>query len=154
MKLFCVLAFATLASSAFGADSVVVGRAISNTYSAGLPCGENEICLDSIYLWVIDPAKALAGPKINGRLTAETYQHVGVNRHYLRSLRLFVLRPLTEIRDALRASDAKYYLVASSPIYKDGSYCISVDPTELGLALKNVRTGSDGTFCFDHKQVE
>jgi len=153
MKLFCVFAFATLASSAFGADSVVVGRAISNTYSAGLPCGENEICLDSIYLWVIDPAKALAGPKINGRITAETYQHVGVNRHYLRSLRLFVLRPLTEIRDA-RASDAKYYLVASSPIYKDGSYCISVDPTELGLALKNVRTGSDGTFCFDHKQVE
>jgi hypothetical protein len=73
---------------------------------------------------------------------------------YLRSLRLFVLRPLTEIRDAPRASDAKYYLVASSPIYKDGSYCISVEPTELGLALKNVRTGSDGTFCFDHKQVE
>jgi hypothetical protein len=154
VKLFYVLAFATLAFSAFGADSVVVGRAISNTYSAGLPCGENEICLDSIYLWVIDPAKDLAGPKINGRVIAETYQHVGGNSHYLRSLRLFVLRPLTEIRDAPHASDAKYYLVASSPIYKDGSYCISVDPTELGLALKNVWAGSDGTFCFDHKQVE
>lgn len=154
MKLFCVLAFATLASTAFGADSVVMGRAISNTYSAGLPCGETKICLDSIYLWVIDPAKSLAGPKISRRVTAETYQHVGVNRRYLRSLRLFVLRPLTEIRDAPHAIDAKYYLVASSPIYKDGSYCISVDPTELGLTLKNVRTGSDGTFCFDHKQLE
>lgn len=154
MKLLYVLAFATLASSAFGADSVFVGRAVSNTYWAGHPCGENEICMDSIYLWVIDSSKALAGPKIAGRITAETYEDVGVNRRYLESLRLFVLRPLTETRDAPPAPNAKYYVVSFSAIYEDGNYCISIDPATVGLTLKNVRAGSDGTYCFDHKQLE
>jgi hypothetical protein len=110
--------------------------------------------MDSIYRWVIDSTKTLVGPRIKGRVTAETYQHVGVNNRYLRSLRLFVLRPVTETRDAPHAPGVTYYIVSSSPIYEDGNYCLSIDPGVSGLRLKSVRTRGDGSYCFDHKLLQ
>jgi hypothetical protein len=151
MKRVCFIACFALASTASGEDSIVIGRALSDAYAAALPCAEDEICMDSLYRWVIDSAKTLAGPKVDGRIIAESYQHVGVNNRYLKSLRLFVLRPATETRDAPHAPGVKYFLVSSSPIYEDGNYCLSIDPGATGLRLKNVMVRNDGTYCFDHK---
>jgi hypothetical protein len=153
MRPIYVLALIALAPSAFGADSLVMGRALSDSYAAVLPCAEDEICLDSLYRWIIDPAKTLAGPKIRRRITAERFQHADMKGGYLQSLRLFVLRPIAEV-DAPHSTDVTYFIISSSPIYEDGNYCISVDPSSIGLNLKKVTAQNDGTYCFDHKLLQ
>jgi hypothetical protein len=142
-----------LISPALGADSIVLARALSNSYAASVPCPEDEICLDVLYRWAIDPKRTVAGPKIKGRIEAIRFQHVGVNDGYLKSLHLFVLRPIGEV-EVPHPPNVTYYLVSSSPIYDDGNYCISVDPKSSGLHLKNVVAGNDGDFCFDHKLLQ
>jgi hypothetical protein len=52
------------------------------------------------------------------------------------------------------SSDDRYYLVSSSPVHDDGTYCISVDPNASGLQLKNVTKRDDGYFCFDHHLLQ
>jgi hypothetical protein len=154
MKCIYVLGLSiTLASAAFAADSVVVGRALSDSYAASLPCPKDEICLDALYRWVIDSERTIAGPKVRGRIAAQRSQHADVTDSYLQSLRLFVLRPISEV-EAPHSAGVKYYLVSSSPIYEDGKYCISVDPSISGLKLQHVTVGNDGSYCFDRKLLQ
>jgi hypothetical protein len=150
-----------LISPAYAADSIVIGRAASNSYAKALSdsydavrgCPEDYICMDVIYRWFIDPAKTVAGPALKGRIRALTFQHTGVNDRYLKSLRLFVFRPIADL-EIPHSSDDRYYLVSSSPVYDDGTYCISVDPSASGLQLKNVTERNDGYYCFDHKLLQ
>jgi hypothetical protein len=109
--------------------------------------------MDVIFRWDIDPARVIAGPAPKGRIKALTLQHTGVNDRYLKSLRLFVFRPI-ECVEIPHSSDDKYYLVSSSPVYDDGTYCISVDPGASGLQLKNVTKSNDGYYCFDHQLLK
>ena len=143
----------TLASPAFGADSIVMGRALGESYAARSPCAEDEICLDALFRWVINPEKTVAGPKLKGRIVALRFQHVDVTSPYLQSLRLLVLRPIAEV-GVPHSSDVEYVLVSPSPIYGDGNYCISVDPSISGLKLKKVTVANDGDYCFDHKLLQ
>jgi hypothetical protein len=88
-----------LISPAYAADSIVIGRAVSNSYAKALsdsyeaakPCPEESICMEVIFRWVIDAEKIIAGPAPQGRLKALTFQHTGVNDRYLKSLRLSCL---------------------------------------------------------------
>jgi hypothetical protein len=129
-----------LMPTAYAADSIVIGKAVSNSYAKDLsdsyeaanPCPEDSLCMDVIFRWVIDPKKIIAGPAPKGRVKALTFQHTGVNDHYLKSLRLFVFRPIGDV-EIPHSSDDRYYLVSSSPLYDDGTYCISVDPSASGL---------------------
>jgi hypothetical protein len=102
--------------------------------------------MDGIFRWIIDPARAVSDPALKGRIRALTFQHTEAND---KLFRLFVLRPLEDIEIPHSPGD-KYYLVSASPIYDDGTYCISVDPSASGLQLKHVTKGNDGYFCFDH----
>ena len=150
-----------LVSPAYAADSIVIGRALSNSYARALsdsyeaakPCPEDYICMDVIFRWVIDPERIVAGPALKGRIKALTFQHTGVNDRYLKSLRLFVFRPIGDI-EIPHSPDDGYYLVSSSPVYDDGTYCISVDPSASGLQLKNVTKRNDGNFCFGHHVLQ
>jgi hypothetical protein len=88
-----------------------------------------------------------------GRTKALNFQHTDLIRTYLNSVHLFVLRPIVEVEVA-HSPDVKFYLVSSSPIYKDGNYCISVDPRASGLNLKDVVQNSHGDYCFSHKLLQ
>jgi hypothetical protein len=148
-------------SPAYAADSIVIGRALNNSYAKALSdsylaakrCPEDTICMDVIYRWTIDPERVIAGPAIKGRIRALNFQHTDLNNRYVESVRLFVFRPIADV-EIPHSPDDRYYLVSSSPIYEDGTYCISVDPSTSGLKLKNVTEKNDGSFCFDHRLVQ
>jgi hypothetical protein len=143
---------------AYAADSIVIGNAVSNTFAKALtdadkkarPCPEDSLCMDVIYRWVIDTERIIAGPTLKGPISALRFQHIGVNNRYLKSIRLFIFRPIAEVEISHFSND-RYYLVATSPLYEDGTYCISVDPAEIGLQLKTITKKDDGYFCFDHQ---
>lgn len=147
--------FLVLVPQAYAADSIIIGRAVSNSYAKALdeaagPCPEDSICLDAIFRWIIVPTSTLAGPPLKGRIRALTYQHTGMND---KSVRLFVLRPIGNV-EIPHSHDDRYYLVSSSPVYDDGTYCISVDPCASGLHLRNVTKRGDGNYCFDHHLLQ
>ena len=150
-----------LVSPAYGTDTIVIGRAVDNSYAGTLtdsynaanPCPPDSICMDGIYRWVINSMRIVAGPTLKRHIIALDFQHIGVNADYLKSLRLFVLRPIGEVEISHLPGD-RYYLVSPSPVYEDGSFCISVDPSASGLRVKNVTKRNDGSFCFDHRQLE
>ena len=142
---------ATLAGPASGADSVVIGRGISNLYFANLPCSPSEICLDSLFMWVLDSTRSVAGPAIKGTVRALIAQHVAATRKFVESAELFVLQPIQD--DALRKrSGADYYLLSVSPRNENGKYCLTKNPDDLGLKLAKAQVTMDPDsrrYCFD-----
>ncbi len=105
--------------------------------------------MDAVYSWSINVTKTLAGPEVRGQVRAVTMQHVGVNDRFRKSIRLFVLRPIADA-DIAHPPDVTYYLMSLSPVYENGSYCLSVDPAAVGLKLKSVTVDEEGNFCFSH----
>ena len=104
--------------------------------------------MDADYVWVLDALQTIAGPKVAGRVHAIASQHTDATDQFVKSVELFVLRP---IHDAglQQSSGAKYFLVALSPRV-DGTYCLSVKPSEVGLNLDSseVKIDEQGYFCF------
>jgi len=141
----------TLAGPASAADSVVIGRGISNSYFTNLPCSANEICLDSLFMWVLDSTRSVAGPTIKGTVRALIAQHVAATRKFVESAELFVLQPIQD--DALRKrSGADYYLLSVSPRNENGRYCLSKNPDDVGLKLPKAQVSMDiegSRYCFD-----
>jgi hypothetical protein len=110
-------------STEFGTDSVVLGRGVANQYYADLRCPTDSICLDALYKWQLQAARTIAGPSVRGRVGALIAQHTDATRKFVRSVELFVLRPIQD--PVLRkASGAQYYLLSLSPRYdNDQSAC-------------------------------
>jgi hypothetical protein len=76
-------------------------------------------------------------------------QHVDVTREFLKSLRLFVLRPIDDEKQrSLLGAD--YYLVdMSKPIEM---YCLWLDPKAEGLSTDDVVESGEGNskrHCFE-----
>ena len=137
-----------LSGTARGADSVVLGHGIANQYYASLPCPADSICLDAQYRWELEAARTIVGPLVKGRVRALISQHTDATRKFVQSVELFVLRPIQD--PALReASGAQYYLVSLSPLYEKNQYCLSVRPSEVGLAVPESQIiKNEGSYCF------
>jgi len=145
-----------IASPAFAEDSVVLGHGVSNAFLSRQPCPQpadkrlERICMDANYTWILDAVRTVAGPRIRGRVRAVASQHTAASAQFVKSVELFVVRPIED--PAIRRTDkATYYLVALSPLDSQGRYCLSVSPTEVGLTLDPAAVKADaasGYFCF------
>jgi hypothetical protein len=139
----------TSGAPTFAADSVVIGHGISNSFLSRVPCPAGAVCLDAQYLWVLNSARTVTGPPVNGRVRAISLQHVDATQQFVDSVELFVLRP---IKDAAlrRSSGAHFYVVSLSPRDSAGRYCLSVRPETVGLRLDSSEVHSDAdSYCFD-----
>jgi hypothetical protein len=157
VRLLAVLVGAsTVVSGAFAADSVVLGHGVSNTFLSKLPCDHKKyICMDANYVWVLDADRTVADPSMLGRVRAIAVQHVDATEAFIKSVKIFVLRPIEDTK--FRASSgAGYYLVALSPRYSDGCYCLAVKPNEVDLTLSpsQIVVNDTGAFCFDAKALK
>lgn len=141
----------TTGAQTFAADSVVIGHGKSNWFFAKAPCPPGDICLDAQYVWLLHARRTVAGPPVKGEARAISMQHVAATPRYVHSVELFVLRPIDDA--ALRkSSGAAYYLVALSPRYPSGRYCLAVNPVTLGIHLSQPPVRDDEeSFCFDSK---
>jgi hypothetical protein len=137
-----------LLGTARGADSVVLGHGITNQHYAALPCPADSICLDGQYRWELEAARTSVGPLVRGRVRALFSQHTDATRKFVQSVELFVLRPIQD-PGLRKASGAHYYLLALSPRYEKDQYCLSVRPSEVGLAVpESQTTKNEGGYCF------
>jgi hypothetical protein len=140
-----------VACPAFGTDTVVIGRGVSNTFAYKMSCPPDLVCLDAMYRWVIDVKRTVAGPAVKGHVTALVAQHVDATPQFVESTRLFVLRPVQDL-PLPDTFGANFYLLSVSPRDNMGRYCISVNPRDVGLKIDRSRVTIDsnsGKFCFD-----
>ena len=146
-----VLLLSAESQAAKAADSVVIGRAMSNTYIEGVQveCPKDAICMDGWFRWLIRADETIAGPKIGGIIRAAAVQHTDVVSTYQNRLRLFVLEPITAARQRERLH-ADYYLRDQSLEYP--MYCLDQDPGRLGIGAEDVHARSDDNgreWCFE-----
>jgi hypothetical protein len=145
-----ILLGALASTAAVAADSVVLGHGVSNAFLSSLPCAGNSVCLDAQYVWVLDAGRTLSGPKVTGRVKAIATQHTEATARFVNSVELFILRPIKDA-SVRRSSRAAFYLVSLSPRDAQGRYCLSVNPSTVGLTLDPSEIsvdGDSGSFCF------
>ena len=141
--------------SAQAGDSVVFGRAVSNTYIEGVddacgPLSANEICMNVWFVWTISVSRTVAGPPVTGRVHASRPQHTKFLRSYMRQYHLFVLRPIEdpEQRELLQAD---YHLMDMSD-----DNCLDTRPREISDEdVRATHTDERGDiYCFapDHER--
>jgi len=138
-----------ISSAAIGADSVVLGHGVSNAFLSLPPCPTDSLCMDANYVWVLDAVHTVVGPAVIGRARAIASQHTDATAKFVKSIELFVLRPI-EDRALQESSGAKYYLVLLSPRYSHGRYCLAESPGDVGLKINpsEVKVNEYGNFCF------
>ena len=140
-----------IATPVVAADSVVLGHGVSSAFLSNVPCTERSLCVDALYVWVLDASNTVVGPRVTGRVRAIATQHSDATGQFVRSVELFVLSPIAD-STLQKSSGAKFYLIALSPRDLRGRYCISVKPNDVGLKLdpSEVTVDSDsGYFCFN-----
>ena len=155
MKRFLLILVAlTIPGLALAADSVVLGRGISNSFFSKVACPENTICRDSQYVWVLKARRTLAGPPVKGTVRGLIMQHSAATPDLVSSTELFVLRPIED--SALRASSgATFYILSLAPKGIDGQYCLDINPATVGLNLEPpVAPDQFGFYCFDSRQLQ
>jgi hypothetical protein len=141
-------AIIALPGAALGADSVVLGHGISNQYYADLPCPADSICLDGQYRWELQATRTVVGPPVKGRVRALVSQHTDATRKFVRSVELFVMRPIQDA-GVRKDSGAQYYLLSLSPRYEKNQYCLSLHPAEVGLTVPESQiVKAEGSYCF------
>jgi hypothetical protein len=102
--------------------------------------------MDSLYVWELDAKRTVVGPTITGRVRAVVSVHALATSEFVRSVELFVLRPV-EKSEADDPRSPTFSLLALSPRYPGGKYCLYMDPRSVGLEVET-STSSDGMFCF------
>ena len=135
-------------AAALAADSVVLGHGVSNAFHTSSPCPPD--CMGAEYIWVLDAHRTVSGPKVTGRIRAITFQHTDATSQYVKSVELFVLRPI-EDASIRKSSGADYYLVSLSPRDSRGRYCLNMKPSELDLTVAASEVtvdASSGYYCF------
>jgi hypothetical protein len=126
------------------ADSVVLGRAVSNTYNPDVnTCPGPDVCTDPFFVWEISVSRTISGPPVSGRVQASRLQHAGFVRAYMRRKRVFLLRPIDDLaqRTLLHAD---YVLVDMSE-----DLCLFSEPRDIPTAdIHVVRTDRGDSYCF------
>ena len=149
-RIATLLAFSCIAGvPAWAVDSVVLGRGVSNEFFAEIECSPTDLCMDSLYVWELDAKQTLAGPIIKGRVRAVIATHTFATSKYVNSVELFVLKPSERAEDS---TSPEFSLIALSPRYRGGKYCLQIDPLSVGLDVKATRS-TDGLFCFSRASV-
>src|SRR4051812_32664287 len=88
---------------AWAVDSVVLGHGLSNAFFGEIECQPTDLCMDSLYVWQLDAKQTLAGPRVQGRVRAVIAVHGPATSGFVKSVELFVLRPV----EGARTNDSK-----------------------------------------------
>ena len=141
--------------TARAADSVILGRAVSNTYLPGIegacgPLSADELCMNVWFVWEISAKRTVTGAPISGRVRAARSQHTTFVRSYMRRNRLFLLRPI-EDPEQRRLLQADFHLVDMS-----ADNCLEVEPRGLnaqdpGVTHQHTERGDVYCFAVDDK---
>jgi hypothetical protein len=140
-----------LANPVLAADSVVLGRGVSNTFFDRIECSPDSICMDSLYLWELDVKQTLVGPPVKGRVRALFASHGAATPEFVRDVELFVLSP----SEGVKGGDSKFPafgIIALSPRYEGDQYCLPMDPRSVGLDVDSTKA-KFGLFCFPRKSI-
>jgi hypothetical protein len=106
--------------------------------------------MQAVYLWEFDAKRTVTGPPVGGRVRVLATQHTDATSKFVRSVELFVVRPIDDpaVREAY---GAEYYLVGLSPRYERSTYCLPVNPTDIGLSMPSSEVTVEpdsGYYCF------
>jgi hypothetical protein len=154
LRKLALVVLLTAPTFACGDSLVFLGKGISNTFLSRTDCPNQQLCMDSLYLWTFRVDKVLAGPRQSRSVRAIAYQHTDVTPDFIRSVELFVLEPIQD--QALRSTyGANYTLVFLSPREKRDRYCLSQQPQALHLnvPLNHITIDDDKLFCFPRSDV-
>ena len=124
------------------ADSVVVGRAVSNTFIPTVYDGcVDGICLEPWFVWKLSISRTISGPPVTGRVLASHQQHAGFTG--IERYRVFLLSPIEQPAQR-KILHADFYLVEMSE-----NQCLSEKPQELSAAdVHVVHTDHGDRYCF------
>jgi hypothetical protein len=150
MKSLALSVMLIASGTALSADTVVIGRLTDNKPMEYVPdeCPKGYICLRSWWKSVINVQRIIHGPRLSGVVAAANMQHTSLNPRYKNSVRLFVLRPITD--PAERAKLRVDYFLEEMALPAQ-MYCLSQDPKKYGLEVQETYvTGVDEkTYCFE-----
>jgi hypothetical protein len=143
-----------IANVAIAADSAYLGRGVSSVSIADAPCAPQAICFDSVLLWTFRVDKALSGPTAKGLVRAIEIGHLRTPRS-VKAVELVVLSPISD--PAVRSKfGADYRLVAFSSRDRSDNFCLSTEPSALGLHIPLDHVTADpagGYYCFPRSDV-
>jgi hypothetical protein len=124
------------------ADSVVLGRAVSNIFMEDVGgCAEDGFCADPFFLWEISIRRTVSGPPVTGPARAYHQQHAGFVG--IRRYRLFLLRSIDDPAQR-KLLHADFLLVEMSE-----DQCLSEKPREISVAeARVVHTDRGDRYCF------
>jgi hypothetical protein len=137
-----------------GDNLVFLGKGISNTFLSRIDCPDQQLCMDSLYLWTFRVDKVLAGPRQSRSVRAIAYQHTDVTPDFIRSVELFVLEPIQD--QALRSTyGVNYTVVSLSAREEHDRYCLNQQPQTLHLNVPpiHITIDDDRLFCFPRSDV-
>ena len=137
-------------ADAYAENSIVIGQGIK---VVGEPSCIGD-CWVSGYVWLIDARRTVLGPPVEGKIRMVAASHGQPKDSYLKAVQLFVLSPV--IADTAEvSSDLQFSLLASSPMYGGGRYCIPFKPTEVGIPLSDSEVERDeyNRYCFSKRSL-
>lgn len=140
---------ATTPAAAAGINaSVVLGHGVSNTFFSKASCARDSVCLDSWYVWKITVTQTVAGAAVPGIVSVLAEQHTEATTEFVRSVELFVLRPVTDAALSA-ASHSNFEVLAMSARDDHGRYCLPFTPSDVGLKLAPTEVDHSGDrYCF------
>jgi hypothetical protein len=150
MKVLSVAFLLCSAQLAWGADSIVIGTLSYNEPMEYAPdeCPKDYICLRSWWKSIIRVKKTVRGPLLSGSISTAVMQHTSLNPRYRKSVRLFVLRPITDPAERAKLRVQFYLEEMAVPAEM---YCFNQDPKEYGLNVEQtyVAGDDDKVYCFE-----
>jgi hypothetical protein len=138
-----LFALALLAADAYADNSIVIGQGIKVDGVLDLP-GDWE----SGYVWQVKARRTVSGPIVEGKIRIIAASHAQPKDSYLKTVQLFVLAPVGG--DGAANDTPRYSLIASSPLYGHGKYCIWRNPSDIAIPLSDAEVERDkhGAYCF------
>ena len=132
-----------LSANTYADNSIVIGHGIKVDGIAGSGDWSSE------YVWQIHAQRTLAGPTVKGAVRIIAVSHAQPKDSYVRTIELFVLAPVIQSKTESTA-EPRFSLIASSPLYKRGKYCIPFKPFEVSIPLDDSEVQRDdiGFYCF------
>jgi len=144
-----LMALALHSAAASDEYSVVVGNGVKVDGVAELGDDWN-----TGYIWLVNAKQTVSGPSVKGRIRIVAVSHAQPTDAYIRSVQLFVLSPIVKTNPESN-EEPKFSLIASSPLYKKGRYCVAFRPSQIAIPIDDaaVERDEDNDYCFSKKAL-
>jgi hypothetical protein len=138
-----LFALILLSAEAYSDNSIVIGQGIK-VEGVFESAGEWQ----SGYIWLVNARRTVLGPDVKGKIRITAVSHAQPTDDYLKTVQLFVLAPVSA--DSAASDAPKYSLLASSPLDRNGQYCVWLKPSEISIPLSDTDVERDehGAYCF------